>query len=91
MLAGKVAVNQLTAALVHLRRHHAVDAIEAEGALWFYSTPATDTRTKRVVEPEGNRSRSTTRTRKRHTKSPTEAQVANTIADALRKRKATSS
>ena len=53
--------NQATAALHHLKtKARAVDCLEADGQLWWYST-GEDARIKRVdarvVEPPGNRKR----------------------------------
>jgi len=42
--------NQVSAALIHLRRRHAVDCVEQDNALWWYATPETDDRVKRVDE-----------------------------------------
>lgn len=53
-------LNQVWAALVHLRKHQAVDVvIEADGTGWWFATPHLDQRTKRVderiVEEPGSR------------------------------------
>jgi hypothetical protein len=52
--------NQLSAALIHLKRFKAVDAVESEGRLWWCAT-GEDTRSKaleeRTPEPPGNRTR----------------------------------
>lgn len=53
--------NQVSAALHALRAYKAVDAIVAEGQLWFFLTPTTDTRLRtceaRVPEEPGTRNR----------------------------------
>lgn len=49
-------VNHVSAALHHLRKHQAVDLVEAEDNLWWFATPTTDTRCRVVEErtPELN-------------------------------------
>lgn len=43
--------NQVTAALFHLRKRHAVDVvIEADGKAWWFATPGSDDRTKTIEE-----------------------------------------
>ena len=37
--------NQISASLAHLKKHTALTCFEADGKLWWYSTPTTDTRT----------------------------------------------
>lgn len=97
-LVGKVNVNQLTAALTHLKKYGAVGVIEVENVLWFYSTPDTDTRSKRVeervVEEPGNRQRGKIRQVLPRPKLPgkrvrfqQEAEEANEIARKLRQSK----
>ena len=54
--------NQQSAALIHLRKRHAVDCVvEPDGVAWWFATTAYDDRTKHVDErcPEepGNRHR----------------------------------
>jgi hypothetical protein len=61
LLATKVNGNQLSAALFHLKNRHAVDCMESDGKLWWFTTPETDDRTKtvdeRVVEDKPRRKR----------------------------------
>jgi hypothetical protein len=40
--------NRLTAALHHLRKYRAVDSIDSGGRLYWFATPNTDTRCRRV-------------------------------------------
>lgn len=49
MLATGRTNNRVTAALHHLRKHHAVETMQVEGSLYWYPTPRADTRS-RVVE-----------------------------------------
>jgi len=59
--ATKAKLGQCTAALHHLRAHHAADCLASDGQLFWYATPGTDDRTKivpeRAPEPAGNRTR----------------------------------
>lgn len=54
--------SQMGAALHHLKQHGVVEALQAEGGLWWFLT-GKDTRSRevgeRVPEPEGNRTRAT--------------------------------
>jgi len=92
--------NQISAALHHLKNRHAVDCMESDGSLWWYTTPDLDDRTKtvdeRVVEENPRRRRGSpvivdeARPRavvKSTTKRfKTEAQEANEIAARIRKK-----
>lgn len=43
--------NQISAALFHLRKRHAVDVvIEADGTAWWFATPGDDERTRVLDE-----------------------------------------
>jgi hypothetical protein len=42
--------NHVGAALSHLKKHRAVDCLESEGQLWWFSTPDMDTRCRTVQE-----------------------------------------
>lgn len=60
---------QITAALFHLRKVGAADAIEQDGGLWWYLTPGSDARCRtmeerRVEEPGHRRPRRQARPRK---------------------------
>lgn len=58
---AKVTRNQASAALCHLRKYHAVDAVEVGNVLWWFITPNTDTRIyqveQRIPEEPGTRRR----------------------------------
>jgi hypothetical protein len=45
-----ITINRISAALYHLRKYHAADFIEAGNALWWFATPADDTRSRKVEE-----------------------------------------
>lgn len=53
--------NQISAALFHLTKRRAVEAVEGAGRLWWMATPADDSRVRtvdaRVPELPGNRHR----------------------------------
>jgi len=53
-------INQMSAALIHLRRRQAIDCVvEPNGVAWWFATPETDDRSKhvdeRVPEEKGSR------------------------------------
>jgi hypothetical protein len=60
-LAGKANPNQVSASLHHLKKRHAIDCMESDGKLWWYSTPELDDRSKiveeKVVETSPRRTR----------------------------------
>lgn len=43
-------VNHTSAALYSLKKYRAVEAIEGDGALWWFATPENDTRSKKLEE-----------------------------------------
>ncbi len=43
-------MNQVSAALFHLRKHRAIDVMPVEGRLYWYATPTEDTRSRRIAE-----------------------------------------
>jgi hypothetical protein len=45
-----VTLNRVSAALYHLRKHHAADFIEAGTSLWWFATPQDDTRSRKCEE-----------------------------------------
>jgi hypothetical protein len=45
---GAVTREQASCSLHHLKKYRAADVMAAEGGLWWYSTPSTDTRTKHL-------------------------------------------
>jgi len=47
---GAVTREQASASLHHLKHHKAADVMAAEGGLWWYHTPSTDTRTKHLEQ-----------------------------------------
>lgn len=55
MAATKLAINQVSASLSHLHKYRAAGCLESPDGLWWFLTPDTDTRTKKVEErrPEG--------------------------------------
>jgi hypothetical protein len=55
--------NRVSAALFHLRKYKAAEAMEADGTLWWFATPDADTRT-RVVEERTPECRRRNRRRK---------------------------
>lgn len=61
LAVGSQNLDQITAALAHLREHRAVDSTQSGGHLWWFATPDGDNRTRqvheRVEEPKGNRGR----------------------------------
>lgn len=46
----KLTRHQVEVTLHHLKNHKAVDAMEVDKMLWWYSTPGTDTRIRHVEE-----------------------------------------
>lgn len=44
----RLSSNRTTAALHHLYKYRAVDFIEVKGRLWWFATPQTDARSRRV-------------------------------------------
>jgi hypothetical protein len=46
----KLDSNRVSASLYHLKKYHAADFIEADGALWWFPTPQEDRRTRTVDE-----------------------------------------
>ena len=52
----KTGVSQVAGALCHLRNYQAADSVASEGRLWWFATPATDTRVRELPEakPQGN-------------------------------------
>lgn len=50
MAAAKLTSNQVSASLSHLHKYRAADCLESPDGLWWFLTPDTDTRTKKVEE-----------------------------------------
>lgn len=52
----KIGVSQVAGALLHLRNYQAADSVASEGRLWWFATPASDTRIRELSEakPQGD-------------------------------------
>lgn len=50
MTATKLTLNQVSASLSHLHKYRAVDCLESPDGLWWFLTPDTDRRSKKVEE-----------------------------------------
>ena len=100
-LVGKANPNQISAALHHLKKRNAVNCMESDHKLWWYSTPETDNRLhivdEKAVETEPRRRRGSAQVADKRPKASItkiesklqrELREANEIADRLRSKNA---
>ena len=63
--AVKLKQDQVAITLHDLKRHHAIEAMEADGKLWFYATPEYDDRQRKLDEIKEDIKRTRTKSRRR--------------------------